>query len=146
MCVFVYDTSMNTHIAVVVVVVEEERRTGSRAVLCGSGKHEGEEREDNNMEAMATVGLWPLSKGVGWGEGRSSPHFILHRVWQLLATAAPAATGSRLIRTSNTLFALLKVINHVDRGLMVPAVQHHSSVCILVWSTHAHTHTNTHTY
>ena len=93
------------------------------------------------MEAMATVGLWPLSKGERWGEVQNSLHFILHRVWQLLATLAAAANGERLIRTSNTLFALLKVINHVDQGLMGPAVLHQSAVCILVWGTHAHTRT-----
>lgn len=39
-------------------------------------------------------------------------------------TAARTTTGKRLIRTSKTLFALLKVINHCGHGGMAPQVLH----------------------
>lgn len=64
-----------------------------------------------NFEAMLSLG--PV-------RGESGPHFILHRVWQLLVTERRTKTGERLIWTSRTLFALLKVINHCGHGGLAP--------------------------
>lgn len=52
--------------------------------------------------------------------GERDPLPILCRVWQLLVTAVCTKTGKRLIQTSRTLFALLKVINHCGHRGAVP--------------------------
>lgn len=67
---------------------------------------------------------------LGPGRGESGLHFILHRVWKLLVTAACTKTGKRLIRTSKALFALLKVINHCGHGGLVPRVLRRSAECV----------------
>lgn len=76
---------------------------------------------------------------LGPQRGESGPHFILHRVWQLLVTAPCTKTGKRLIRTSNTLFALLKVINHCGHRGMVPWVLRSSAECVGVSRVSQHT-------
>lgn len=89
------------------------------------GKKRGEE-DSGAMGARrarrAGAQAWKIEAMVSLGPGRgeNSPHFILHRVWQLLVTAPRTKTGKRLIRTSRTLFALLKVINHCGHGGMAP--------------------------
>lgn len=49
-----------------------------------------------------------------------SPHFMLHGVWQLLVTVVHTEMEKRFIRTSKTVFALLKVINHCGHEGLVP--------------------------
>lgn len=57
---------------------------------------------------------------LGPGRGCMLPSFSYNTEFrQLLATAVCTTTGKRLIQTSKTLFALLKVINHcAHRGLL----------------------------
>lgn len=85
------------------------------------GRRTGEPRESlEQAERCRKLRLW-----LAWGPGRgkSSPNFILGRVWQLLVTVLCTKNGGgRLIQISKTLFALLKVINHSGHKGIEPRV------------------------